>query len=409
MTSHPDEPGAGAARRTLFVEWNEDGTVGGSHRLLFDLACNLDRARFDPVVLFYQENRFCELLEAEGIEVHLYDQVRERERSLRLNGSRLAKYADAVRAIGRRVELLRTLHVDLAHLINAPWRGSDDWLPACRVTGIPCIATAGTLLPKKPGPLQRFLVRRFNRILAVSQSVADGLGLVGITKNVQVVHPGIDVESFRAQLHKSRGEIRTELGVGATTILVTMVGNIRQWKGQHVALEALERLPADVRRNFHLLLVGATPVNDPGYSEQIRAMAEQPEVGSHVSFLGERRDVAELFSASDLALHASLSPEPFGLVLVEALAVGTPVIASNRGGPTEILTPDCGFLFDPDRPEELAMLLESLSQDRDLLARLGKAARARAEHFTAQRMAKEVQEAYVAALERRGHARMDRA
>jgi glycosyltransferase involved in cell wall biosynthesis len=113
-----------------------------------------------------------------------------------------------------------------------------------------------------------------------------------------------------------------------------------------------------------------------------------------VSFLGSRMDVPDLLRASDVQLHASTFPEPFGLVLVEGLALGKPVVAASIGGPCEVISPDTGRLFDPSDPEALEAALLALQSDPQLRERLGAAGPARARLFDARHAADAMQRLY---------------
>jgi len=97
---------------------------------------------YEPVVLFYQENRYVAALRSAGIEVRVYDDVRAIERRIRSTGGQLTRLADAFRAIGRRHSALRAWNISLVHLNNSTAVGYDDWLPAARVAGVPCITSA---------------------------------------------------------------------------------------------------------------------------------------------------------------------------------------------------------------------------------------------------------------------------
>jgi glycosyltransferase involved in cell wall biosynthesis len=106
--------------------------------------------------------------------------------------------------------------------------------------------------------------------------------------------------------------------------------------------------------------------------------------------------------AADIVLHASTRPEPFGLVVVEGMALGRAVVAAGIGGPAEIVTPDSGVLFDPTRPETLASALESLAADPERRRRLGEGGRRRAEDFSVRRNVESIQTLYQSLLPRNG-------
>ncbi|HEX2781394.1 MAG TPA: glycosyltransferase, partial [Gemmatimonadaceae bacterium] len=131
---------ADAVRRILYVEACEDGTVGGSHQALYDLVRMLDRRRYEPVVLFYQTNRWVEPIRALGVEVILFDEERRREKAPHLARDLPGRVRSVIAAPFLRAALLRRLSIDLVHLNNSPAEGYEDWLPACRLVGVPCVA-----------------------------------------------------------------------------------------------------------------------------------------------------------------------------------------------------------------------------------------------------------------------------
>jgi glycosyltransferase involved in cell wall biosynthesis len=374
--------------RILQCEFCDDGTTGGSHQAMVDTARLVDRRRFDPVVVFFEDNRFVAPLRDAGIEVHVWDRERRSERAPHIEGRRLAKIASVIGALRRRVRLLRDARIDLVHLNNTPALGFDDWLPAARWLGIPCITTAmGTPYEFPTAPLRRALTRRFDRVVAISDNVLEGLRLGGYPEAMlRKVNLGIDLEAFTGAVRAPAQRVRESLGIPADCMLVVMVGNLREWKGHSVVVSALEQLRPEQRRRMHVAFVGAVRPDDEAHHQRLVARLAQAGATREVSWLGSRPDVPDLLNAADVALHASTYPEPFGLVLVEALAVGKPLIAARRGGPVEIVTKETGILFDPDDPLELVEALESLLESPDLRKEMGAAARVRALDFTARRM-----------------------
>jgi glycosyltransferase involved in cell wall biosynthesis len=390
--------------RVLCIEANEDGTVGGTHRVVYDLVMALDRSRFEPVVLYYQDNVFAERLRSLGVHVATYDATRSAERNIRLTGGRVAKLVDQTVATPvRRLRFLIEARIDLIHVANSPRACNDDWLPAARLLGIPCVVSvSGDASGADGGAVRRWLFRSFDRYLSVSRYIDSAMREAGVdASRLDLVYPGVDLESFRARLTRSPEEVRAELGVGRDGFLAVMVGNVREWKGQHVVLDALAALPETLRRRMHVVFAGAVATGDGAYRARLDARVEEAGLGEQVAFLGNRDDVPDLMNAADLVLHASIKPEPFGLVVVEAMAVGTPVIAANRGGPAEVIAPGSGLTFDPTRPVDLAAALTELIEDPALRARLSAGARQRAEQFAAGKYAAIVQDIYDAVLRAR--------
>lgn len=391
----------GAPARVLYVECNEDGTVGGSHQVLYDFVRRLDRERFEPVVLFYQANPFRDRFEDVGVEVHLYEEIRGVERRRREAGQFPAKHLDFLIAVGRRLRTIREHDVDLVHLNNSPTVGFDDWLPACRILGIPCVANAMGLVSDEYGAVQRRLMRGFDRILASSADVARSLATLGLESTVQVVPLAVDIEAFRRRADGASGDVREDLGISGETLLAIMVGHIRPWKGQHLALDAVAALPDRLRRRMTLLLVGDVSDRDDGYGEWVIRRARDEDLRGSVRYLGRREDVPRLLDAADLAIHASSEPEPFGLVVVEAMSLGKPIIAADHGGPSEIVTEGTGRLVDPTDTEAFAQTLRDLLENPEERRRLGAAARRRAEVFDIRRYVSTMENLYERILDAR--------
>ena len=375
--------------RVLLVEINEDGTVGGSHQCLYDLARRLDRTSFEPIVVFYEDNRFVRLLRDEGVPVHVWDAERRVERRRRFHGSLLGKVNTVWKTIGavvRRLRLLRREHIDLVHLNNSPCIGFDDWLPAARLAGVPISSHArGPYVAPASAPA-KWLTRRFDAIIAISDHIAANFVRAGIPRSrVRRIYDGIDIERLEPRPPNERRIVRDEQGVSDEALVVILVGLIRFWKGQDVAVAALRGLPPDERSRVRLWLVGEAPASDAEFGSRLHRAVEEAGLGETVQFLGFRQDVARLMGAADVVLHASTLPEPFGLVVVEGLALGKTVVASKLGGPAEIVREGEGILFDPTRPDELASILSDIIRDPSAASRFAAAAQRRARDFDVRR------------------------
>jgi glycosyltransferase involved in cell wall biosynthesis len=113
----------------------------------------------------------------------------------------------------------------------------------------------------------------------------------------------------------------------------------------------------------------------------LQATAHELGIAGRVRFLGQRSDVPKLMAAADIFCQPNQGPEPFGIVFIEALWAGRPVITSALGGALEIVDESCGFKVQPDDSESLARPLESLIESVELRQRLGGAGAARARHL----------------------------
>jgi glycosyltransferase involved in cell wall biosynthesis len=228
----------------------------------------------------------------------------------------------------------------------------------------------------------RWFLTRFDRFIPESRHIAEATGRIGVSeRRIRQIYDGIDIGEWRRCSRRTRESVREELGVPQEKLLVLMVGNIRSWKGQHVVIKALERLDPEVRSRLRVAFVGGAGESDAPYYQSLLASVAAASLGGCVSFLGTRTDVPDLVNAADVVVHASTIPEPFGLVVVEGMAFGKPVIAANTGGPAEVVTPDSGFLFDTQVPDQLASILVRLVNDPALRRSVGWAAEQRARVF----------------------------
>jgi len=387
-------------RRILYVEGNEDGSVGGSHQILLDLVRHLDRTRFHPVLLFYQDNKFARILREEGEEVVVWDSVRAHEVGVHLSGRKLAKLRELAAMVGRRRDFLRKERIQLVHLNNSPRVGHDDWLPAARLAGIPIITSARGDADPFPGSgfgptAHRWLMRRFDRVASVSEYIAQAMRNQGIpAERVVVVHDGVNPEVARSAGGRPREEIRADLGVPEGRVFVCMVGNIRDWKGQHVAVEALTRMDPAERGGLFLVFVGGVRDIDQPYFQELRKRVEEEGLSDVVSFAGSRNDVPDILAATDISVHASTTPEPGGTVVIESMTFGAPVVVASRGGHLDYLEPGLGLIHDVERPEELAQGILHLARNPELRAQMREKGKLRAASFSIEATARKTEALY---------------
>lgn len=140
---------------------------------------------------------------------------------------------------------------------------------------------------------------------------------------------------------------------------------LTSWKGQDVLLEAIARLPT---RDVIVELMGTTFPRDRQFAEEVTARAARPDLAGRVRMLGHVEDPLDRMRAWTISVQPSVEPEPAGLAVLEAMSIGVPVVATNHGGPPEVLD-DAGLLVPPDDADALSQAIAKLLEDRDLRAR----------------------------------------
>jgi glycosyltransferase involved in cell wall biosynthesis len=168
-----------------------------------------------------------------------------------------------------------------------------------------------------------------------------------------------------------RAEIRRALGVDDDTVAIIQVSRMEAWKGHHLHLDALAKLK-DNPRWICWMVGGAQRPEEREYMREIQEKAIRLGIGQRVRFLGQRSDVPSLLAAADIFSQPNLGAEPFGIVFIEALAAGLPVVTTAMGGPQEIIDQSCGITAPPQDADQVAAALRRLIDSADLRSRLGR-------------------------------------
>jgi glycosyltransferase involved in cell wall biosynthesis len=184
--------------------------------------------------------------------------------------------------------------------------------------------------------------------------------------------------------------------------VVGIVGRLAHWKGQHVFLNAIAQLSKKYP-TLRARVVGEALFGEHEYSQNLRRQAKELGIADIVEFVGFTHDIAKELARFAVAVHASIDPEPFGQIVVEAMACGVPIVASNAGGPAETIAHRVdGILVQPGDADALADAVAELLDDAGLSARLAQAGMAKAERYRPERVAAEVEAVYAAVMAHRG-------
>jgi glycosyltransferase involved in cell wall biosynthesis len=172
-----------------------------------------------------------------------------------------------------------------------------------------------------------------------------------------------------------RAEVRREFSASEKATVILMASRLEQWKGHANLLRAAASLTGD----WMILIAGAAQrPHEARYAKELRLLAESLSVSGRVAFLGARTDVPRILQGADVLCQPNTAPEPFGVVFVEALSAGVPVVTTDGGGAPEIVTADCGALVAPGDPHALASALQTLIDQPDRRRALAEAGPARA-------------------------------
>lgn len=347
----------------LYVDHGE-GLGGAEHSLLL-LMRYLNRARFRPV-LASEGGVLASAARIRGVAV--------REMPIPQLRGHIAAVPRLWRSSCELAALARREHAGLLHSNTA--RASLGTALAAHCVGRPLLWHARDLYgpTRVGGRWYPWLMSRLaDCVVANSEAVARTIP----RPEVQVIYNGVELGRFDPTL--SPRAARAQLGLPDTSMLIGTVGRMQPWKGHHLFLQMArqvgERLP-DAR---FLIVGGRVFAADADYEQQMRRLAAELGIAERVIFAGQQNDVAPWFSSMDVFVHCSAA-EPFGRVVVEAMAAARPVVAFADGGVPEIVVEgETGRLVTPGHVEQMAAAAIALSADRPLRAQMGQAGRRRAE------------------------------
>jgi glycosyltransferase involved in cell wall biosynthesis len=201
-----------------------------------------------------------------------------------------------------------------------------------------------------------------SRVIANSRATANALIARGGTRaRIDVVYNGLDALAADAACSADLAAARASIGAGGAQLL-GLFGRLAPWKGQDVAIRALALLGPD--SNVELAIVGDALFGEESYAAELRALVSEKGLEHRVHFLGFRSDVPVLMRVVDVLIHTSVTPEPFGRVIVEGMLAERPVIATAGGGASEIVTPGVtAWQVPPNDPVALAEAISEVLRD----------------------------------------------
>ncbi|CAM3644237.1 glycosyltransferase family 4 protein [Cohnella lubricantis] len=204
-----------------------------------------------------------------------------------------------------------------------------------------------------------------------------------------VIYPSVDLEEYDTTKLPSKSAARDELGLPADATVIGIVARLQRWKGIHTFLEAAS-IVSKSSPGIRFVVVGGPHESEPDYPGELRAQAEKAGIADQVIFAGHQSNVPLWVQSFDILVHAS-DKEPFGMVIIEGMALGKAVIASREGGPREsIQDGKSGLLVPPQDACKLADAMRRLMTDTALYDSVSKAGLERVKSFGSERLAKEV-------------------
>lgn len=378
--------------------------LSGGEIALARLLETIDRTAVDPWVILAEDGQLADRLRAANIRVDIVpisgSVLNVRKDTIESGIFAKVGVIFSVLSYGFKVaSLLRTEPVDIIHTNSLK---SDlygilvSWI--CRVPLIWHIRDHidVTYLPAFAVKMMRFLAARVPAfVIANSQSTLDQLNLA-VAKPGAVVPSGVDPQGEVVYDGIASGIPPAASNVDIPGPLrIAIVGRLARWKGQHIFLEAAAKL-VENGIDAQFLLAGTAMFGEDDYVAELHAQVDRLCLQEKVVFLGQVDPIDAFLPTVYILVHASTSPEPFGQVVIEGMAAGIPVVATDGGGVKEtVVHGETGLLVPMGNAQALADALIMLIDRPELRAKFSSKGRQRVlRHFTATITARKVERVY---------------
>lgn len=374
---------------------------GGAEEALVDILRFVNRQLVEPWLIVARRTDWLRDVDVPARQIVRF--FAEHEQILKLSrdtlghlGRNIRNIPAGIRLVWRLARLLQRFQIDIVHTNTLKTHilgGLAAWLARK-----PVVWDVRDIL--EPGPAQQLLFRvaRITHPHIVAMSAAVARSMEGAKCPITIVHGGRCPDDF-PQL-APQPEWRAAFGLQPQQDVITIVARLTPWKGHRVLLQAFQQVHMQ-RPQARLLIVGAPTFWEESYLYELQEYAATLGCAEAVIWAGYRRDIPQILAITDVFVLPSFN-EPFGIVLVEAMLAGKPVIACDSGGPPEIVEHrKTGFIIPTGQAAPLANALLELLENRNLAQQLGQHGRKRAiEYFDIRRSISRIEALYQELLSR---------
>jgi glycosyltransferase involved in cell wall biosynthesis len=280
-------------------------------------------------------------------------------------------YLPSAASLMKAAAFVRRNRIQVIHATDRPRDASYASLLG-RMTGAVSVVHMHAPVSDLTGPTL-WGMRNATAIFAVSESIRSNLISLGLSADkIYTVHNAVDADHFDPDRSpNARPAIRERFGIPQHAPLLGIIARMNPWKGQYELIGAVARL-RETYPDLHAMILGA---DVPEIRADFERKAREGGIADRIHFGGFQKDVRPFLSEFDLFVHPSYG-EPFGLAIVEAMAMRKPVIACGTGGVPEIITHGKdGWLVEERSAEAVASAIVTLLQDGELRRRMGERAR----------------------------------
>jgi glycosyltransferase involved in cell wall biosynthesis len=255
----------------------------------------------------------------------------------------------------------------------------------------------------------RWISRRASMAIAISQAVAADAKATLPGLPIQVIYNSVDIDYFSPTLGQGEGQKAKTVPSPPpplplsppSPMRIGLVATFARWKGHDVFLEAVAQVVSnrpELKVRFYIVGGAVYETKGSQFSQQeLQEQVRSLNIADKVEFLGFQTNIADIYRGLDIVVHASTQPEPFGLVIAEAMACGKPVIVAQAGGAAELFTDgEDAIGVEPGNSAALAVAMQQLVDNADQRQSLCKNARATAlKRFGSDRLGQQMLTTYL--------------
>lgn len=337
----------------------------GSDRSLLNLVKNLDKDKFNITVILPEDGPLVDKINSfDNVEVIINELAVLRRKNLSLSG--ISKYfIELMRSIKFINNLIKEKSIDIVYTNTSVIFVGGISAKICKVKSVWHIRE---IIKSK---YERFIVSKIvnifsDYIIANSKATAEA-----ISKNkdkVKVVYNAIDIEknSGLEDIDEVYKEVAATIVKSNNKIKIGMAGRINRWKGQKLFVD-MAKLVSEENDNVEFLIAGDVYKGEDYILDDLKGYILESGVKDKIGLLGQVDNMSNFYKKLDIFVLPSIQPEPFGLVVIEAMNNKLPVVATNHGGPVEIIDNNIdGFLVDYKDAREMAQVVNKLIKDKEL-------------------------------------------
>lgn len=345
---------------------------GGGEMMLWDLVQQGRNAGVEWLVIFLEDGPMVEQVKSLGIDARVVE------------SGRLRQIHRFIGAVLRIAAIARRERADI--IVNWMWITHISGGLAAMLAGLPAVWYQLEVPSDKTWLVRIATLIPARAIITLSRDGKQAQAEIWPHRPTPLVYPGVALDRFEPNALPTPEEARRKLGLPLHGPLIGIVGRLQRWKGMHVLVQAMPKI-LQKYPDAHCLVVGGKHDLEPDYEDFLKAEITALGLKDQVIMAGLQRNIPEWVQAMDVFVHAS-DNEPFGIVIIEAMALGKPVIAGSAGGPTEIITDGMNGLLTPyGDAEQLAIAILRYLDEQEFAQSAGVAARQRALDFSTQNYA----------------------